>query len=189
MKKIKKFFSDFKAFTTKGNVVDLAVAVIIGAAFGKIVTSLVNDMIMPLITGALGARSLADLSFIIRPAILENGVVVKEALTVKWGNFLQNIVDFLIISFVVFSFIRLLNAAKSAASKLADNAKELLEKAVKEKEHAEEQAKEAEEKAQTAEVKTETVTAPAAPDMGNTDTLKHIEALLTDIRNAINKQA
>jgi large conductance mechanosensitive channel len=123
-KKIKALLEEFKKFIAKGNILDLAVAVIIGAAFSKIVTSLVNDMVMPLITGALGGHSLADLSWVIKPEVLANdGSVLQPALSVKWGSFLQNIIDFLMIAVIVFSFVKIITAAKAASGKLHNEAR------------------------------------------------------------------
>ena len=93
-------FSEFKKFALKGNVVDLAVGVIIGAAFGKIVTSLVNDIIMPLIGLLLGGVSFANLNFPIGDAV------------VAYGIFIQTIVDFFIVAFSIFLFIKLFNRLK-----------------------------------------------------------------------------
>ena len=93
-------FSEFKKFALKGNVVDLAVGVIIGAAFGKIVTSLVNDIIMPLIGLLLGGVSFAKLNFPIGDAV------------VAYGIFIQTIVDFFIVAFSIFLFIKLFNRLK-----------------------------------------------------------------------------
>ena len=98
---------EFKEFTLKGNVLDLAVAVIIGAAFGKIVTSLVNDIIMPVVSLILGGISFTDLKYVITPA---SGDVAEVAIT--YGIFIQSIVDFLIIAFSIFLFVRLLSKRK-----------------------------------------------------------------------------
>ncbi|USK86856.1 large conductance mechanosensitive channel protein MscL [Peribacillus asahii] len=89
--------NDFKKFALKGNVVDLAVGVIIGAAFGKIVSSLVEDVIMPLIGLLLGGVSFANLQFTLGDAV------------VKYGSFIQTIVDFFIVAFSIFMFIRVFN--------------------------------------------------------------------------------
>ena len=99
---MKKFFKDFKAFISKGNIIDMAVGVIIGGAFSKIVTSLVNDIIMPLITLLTGKASLADLSIVLRTA--EDGT----QLTWNYGNFIQSIIDFLIIAICIFTAIRIM---------------------------------------------------------------------------------
>lgn len=97
---MKKFFNEFKAFISKGNVFDMAIGLIIATAFNKIVSSLVNDIIMPLITWATGAASLADLSVVLR--IAEDGT----KLTWNYGNFIQTIIDFLIIAFSVFCMVK-----------------------------------------------------------------------------------
>ena len=89
--------NEFKQFILRGSVVDLAVAVVIGAAFGKIVSSLVNDIIMPLIGLLLGGIDISDKSFTIGHAVL------------KWGMFLQTIIDFTIIAFSIFMAIKLLS--------------------------------------------------------------------------------
>ena len=96
---MKKFWSEFKAFISKGNDLDLAVGVVVGGAFGKITTSLVNDIIMPLISLATGGVSVSDWKWVITPADPANGVA-ESAL--YYGNFIQTILDFLIISFFIF---------------------------------------------------------------------------------------
>lgn len=101
-KKKSGFFADFKKFISKGNIFDLAIAVIIGGAFGKIISSLVNDIIMPLIMALLGNKSLADLEWVIKTA--PDGTV-ESAL--RYGVFLQTILEFLIISFFIFLAIRI----------------------------------------------------------------------------------
>lgn len=100
---MKKFFKDFKAFISRGNIMDLAVGVIIGGAFSAIVTSLVNDIIMPLITWAFGAESLADLSIPLQYA--EDGTV---SLAWNYGNFIQSVIDFLLIAIIIFIMIRVM---------------------------------------------------------------------------------
>ena len=94
---------EFKEFISKGNVVDLAIGVIIGAAFGKIVTSLVNDIIMPIIGLILGKINFKTLSLILKPAEGD-----ADALTLNYGMFIQNIVDFLIIAFVLFIVLKIM---------------------------------------------------------------------------------
>lgn len=96
----KQMLKEFKEFALRGNVLDLAVGVIIGAAFGKIVTSLVNDIIMPLIGLLLAGIDFKDLSFTVGDA------------TVLYGSFIQTIVDFLIVAFSIFLFIRFFNRFK-----------------------------------------------------------------------------
>lgn len=95
---------EFKEFAFKGNVIDLAVGVIIGGAFGKIVTSLVNDLIMPIFGIILGGINFSDLKLVIRPA--SNGM---EEAAIKYGAFIQSVVDFLIIAVCIFLFVKLAN--------------------------------------------------------------------------------
>lgn len=105
---MKKFFQEFKAFISKGNVFDMAVGLIIATAFNKIVSSLVNDILMPLITYATGAASLADLSIVLR----RDAVTGEATLTWAYGNFIQTIIDFLIIAFSVFLMVKVVNASR-----------------------------------------------------------------------------
>ena len=104
------FLSDFKKFAMKGNVIDMAVGVIIGGAFGKIVTSIVNDIIMPPIGLLVGGMNFKDLKFVMKPEVLAaDGTVETAAVTLNYGNFLQQTIDFLIIAFSIFMIIRLIS--------------------------------------------------------------------------------
>lgn len=126
---MRKFFADFKKFISRGNILDMAVGVIIGAAFGKIVTSLVNDILMPLVTWACGASSLADLSVPLRTDA--EGVVT---LAWNYGNFIQTIIDFLIIAFSIFMVLRIIIKSqekfKALDSKIKKNKPSKEEKAI-----------------------------------------------------------
>lgn len=102
-----KLVDEFKAFALKGNVVDMAVGIIIGIAFGKIVTSAVSDLIMPPIGLLLGGVNFTDLKVVMKAATETN-----PAVTWNYGNFLQATFDFLIVAFVVFMMIKAMNAAK-----------------------------------------------------------------------------
>ena len=102
-----KLVSEFKAFAMKGNVVDMAVGIIIGAAFGKIVSSVVNDIIMPPIGLIVGGVKFTDLSIVLKAA-----TDTAPAVTWNYGNFLQVTFDFLIVAFAVFMLIKAMNAAK-----------------------------------------------------------------------------
>lgn len=103
------FLSDFKKFAMKGNVIDMAVGVIIGGAFGKIVTSIVNDIIMPPIGLLVGGMNFKDLKLVMKPEVLgADGAVETAAVTLNYGNFLQQTIDFLIIAFSIFVIIRLI---------------------------------------------------------------------------------
>lgn len=100
---MKKAFSDFKAFISKGNVLDMAVGVIIGGAFGKIVTSLVNDILMPLLGVITGGADFSTKKAVLSPAVLdEAGEVVKAESAILYGSFIQNIIDFLLIALCIF---------------------------------------------------------------------------------------
>lgn len=104
---------EFKNFAIKGNVIDLAVAVIIGGAFGKIVSSLVNDIIMPPIGQALGGVPFAQLKYVLSPAIEATDTLAATAeVAIRYGAFIQTVVDFTIIAFVIFIMIRSVNKAK-----------------------------------------------------------------------------
>lgn len=102
---MKKFLNEFKAFAMRGNVVDMAVGVIIGGAFGKIVSSLVDDIIMPPIGFLLGGVNFKDLSIKLGEKLSEDGKSM-EAVTVNYGNFIQQTVDFLIIAFCIFLLVK-----------------------------------------------------------------------------------
>ena len=101
------FLQEFKAFAMKGNVIDMAVGVIIGGAFGKIVSSIVADVIMPPIGLLVGGVNCTDLKWVLKPAEMVDGKEIA-AVTLNYGNFLQVTFDFLIIAFSIFMFIKLL---------------------------------------------------------------------------------
>ena len=100
------FIQDFKAFALKGNVVDMAVGVIIGGAFGKIVTSVVNNIIMPPVGFLTGGVDFTNLKVTLKEAVVEGENVVSEAVTLNYGQFIQDVVDFLIIAFCIFLMIK-----------------------------------------------------------------------------------
>ena len=106
--KVKQIAEDFKNFAVKGNMIDMAVGIIIGGAFGKIVTSLVSDVIMPPIGLLVGGVNFTDLKIVLKDAV-ENGA---EAVTLNYGNFLQVLFDFLIIALTIFFVIRMLAKLK-----------------------------------------------------------------------------
>lgn len=118
MKKI-KFIEEFKAFIAKGNVIDMAVAVVVGGAFGKIVTSLVNDIIMPLVGLITGGFNVKDAKWVIEAAVLDtDGVtVLTPEVALTYGAFIQTVIDFLLIALSIFIFLKLILAAKSKFEK------------------------------------------------------------------------
>lgn len=120
-----KFFHDFKEFALKGNVIDMAVGVIIGSAFGKIVTSIVNDIITPLISLAIGRINLTDLKFVFSEAVLNDaGEVVTPEVALTYGNFIQSVIDFLIIALCIFVVLRVMINAKDKLEALTKKKEE-----------------------------------------------------------------
>ena len=115
-----KFFQEFKEFAVKGNVMDMAIGVVIGGAFGKIVTSLVSDIIMPVISAITGGLSFTDWKWVIREAVMNGEEVVKPEVALTWGNFLQVIFDFLIIALSIFMVVRGINKMKAKLEKPAE---------------------------------------------------------------------
>ncbi len=126
MKKKSSFFSDFKAFISKGNVIDLAVGVIVGGAFGKITTSLVNDIINPVVGLFTNTKDLSEWTITLREAIGET-----PAVEMKIGSFCATILDFVIIALSIFCVLRVLmhmrNATDSIKKKLTDSEEEAKE--------------------------------------------------------------
>ena len=124
MKAIKKLWDEFKKFISRGNVLDLAVAVVIGAAFTAIVTSLTNDIIMPLINSAVGDGDLSSLCTVLKAVYLEDGSLdMANSLVINWGNFIQAIFDFILIALVIFAIVKIINTIRDAGSKLNKQAK------------------------------------------------------------------
>ena len=117
--KAKSFVSGFKAFITKGNVVDLAVGVIIGGAFGKIVSSLVNDIIMPPIGLLIGGVDFKDLVIVLKAAILDGaGEIITPAVQIRYGLFLMIILEFIIIAFSIYTVLTLVIRRKEFIEKV-----------------------------------------------------------------------
>ena len=117
--KAKGFFAEFKEFISRGNVLDMAVGVIIATAFGKITTSLVNDVFMPLIGWLIGEIDLSTLNITLSPERLaEDGTVAKEAVVIGIGTFVSAVIDFVLVALVVFIMIKAFNAAKDKAESL-----------------------------------------------------------------------
>ena len=126
---MKKFISEFKEFIMRGNVMDMAVGVIVATAFGKITTSLVNDLFMPFISWLFGTRDMSALNLLVRHEVVQDGVVVQEAITIGFGNFVAVVIDFLLMSLVVFIILKLFNKARSLTEKKAEEAEEEAEPA------------------------------------------------------------
>ena len=104
-------WQEFKKFAMKGNVMDMAIGVVIGGAFGKIVTSLVGDIIMPILGTLTAGADFTSLKLVLSPAVVENGQVITPESAIAYGAFLQNVLDFFIIAFSIFLCIKLINKA------------------------------------------------------------------------------
>jgi large conductance mechanosensitive channel protein len=113
---MKKFFGEFSTFIMRGNVLDMAVGVIVGGAFGKISSSLVNDIIMPMVGMLLGKVNFTDLKIVLQQATVVDGTEVAE-ISINYGMFIQQIVDFLIISAAVFVMVKTFNKLTSLRKK------------------------------------------------------------------------
>lgn len=107
------FVKEFRDFAMRGNVMDMAVGIIIGGAFGKIITSLVNDIIMPPIGILVGGMKFNDLSVSLKDAVVNSaGETITAAVTLNYGNFIQTSIDFLIIAAAIFAMIKFMNSMK-----------------------------------------------------------------------------
>ena len=119
--------SEFKEFIMKGNVLELAVGVILAGAFGAIVASFTNDVIMPPIGTMMGGVNFSDLGYVLQPAeVNAAGEVTKEAVKIGWGNFIQKVIDFLIIAFVIFMVVKAYNNANKKVEEVAGPTQEEL---------------------------------------------------------------
>jgi large conductance mechanosensitive channel len=182
------FFKDFKAFITRGNVVDMAIGVVVANAFKDIVNKFTSSFINPLVGLITGDKSLVDLKYIYKPEILdpETGAVIQKEIAFTWGLFLQSIVDFLIIALVLFIVLRI-------ATHVAKKAKEIRERLSEEEQAAaaaaaaEAQAKADAEAAAKAEA--EAAAKAAAEAEIAAAKAREIETveLLREIRNSLNK--
>lgn len=164
------FFKDFKVFITKGNVIDMAVGVVIGGSFGKIVTGLVNYIINPFVAMFIQSGSLDSIKTVIKPAELDaTGAVIAEEIAILWGTWAQTVIDFLITAFCIFVILRLIMNIKNRVES---------EKIAK----AEAEAAEAKAKADE-----EAAALKARQDALEESTLKQAE-LLAEIRDLLKKQ-
>ncbi len=171
------FWKDFRKFISKGNVIDLAVGVVIGGAFGKITTGLVNYIINPFVSLFIKSGDLDSVKTVLVPEVLdETGEVVTKEVALLWGTWIQTILDFLIVSFCIFLILRVLMHAKNSLREA--EIREAEQKALEEKQKAEEEKKAAAEAAQAlAKRQTELEAATL-----------HQEQLLTEIRDLLKKQ-
>lgn len=120
---MKKIINEFKAFIMRGNVLDMAIGVVIAGAFGKITTSLVNDLLLPLVSWICGSRDMTALNMIVRPAEYnEAGEVVREAITLGFGSFVGTVIDFLLIAVVIFAIVKAANKVHDLTHKKEEKA-------------------------------------------------------------------
>lgn len=176
-KKKSSFWSDFKKFISKGNVVDMAVGVVIGGAFGKIVTGLVNYIINPVVSLITGSgKDLDSLKTVLVPENIVNEVVEQKEIAILWGTWIQTIIDFLIVAFCIFLMLRLITKARATLER-----KKL---AAEEAKAAEDAAKAEAEKKAAAEV----AAAAAARQTQIEESLLNQEKLLEKICEAVSKK-
>lgn len=168
------FWKDFKAFITKGNIIDMATGVVVGGAFGKISTGLVNNIIMPLISLAVGGLNVSDWKWVIKEAEFDAaGVEIAAETAVMYGAFIQTIIDFLLTAFCIFVVLRIIVKAKARM-----NADEIA---------AAEEKKKAEEAAAKAKADEEAAAKAAAEAKAKADAEEQLQ-LLRDIAAALNKK-
>ena len=116
---MKKFFEEFKKFAMRGNVIDLAVGVVIGGAFGKITTSIVNDIIMPVVGMITGGIAFEDWKIVLKEAVLDaEGVEVAKEVAITYGNTIAIVLDFIIVAFAVFCMVKAINTMRTKAEAL-----------------------------------------------------------------------
>ena len=211
---MRDFLKEFKEFISRGNVVDLAIAVIIGAAFGAIVTALTNQIIMPLVNWVLalcgGKEGLESAYTILSAAYDENGLLdLTKSIYIDWGAFISAIINFLIIAFTVFCIVKIINKANKGLKKAGSNLKEQNSKEVREEKKAaklqakqenrsykevlnerkEQKKKEAEEKAKLeAEEKAKKEAEEKANNPTQEELLKQIKELLKENLELKNKK-
>ncbi|MBR4206531.1 MAG: large-conductance mechanosensitive channel protein MscL [Clostridia bacterium] len=128
MAKKSKFFGEFKTFISRGNVMDMAVGVVVGGAFTAIVNSLVGDIINPLIGKLFGGADLKEAKIILTPAIMEGDAVKTAEVAIRYGAFIHAIINFLIVALCIFTVVRTINKLKEAAKKKEEEEKKKEEK-------------------------------------------------------------
>lgn len=164
---MKKFAKEFKQFITRGNVLDMAVGIIVGGAFTAIITSLVNNILTPLINWIPGADNTGALQVVLREAVTdESGAVITQALIIDFGAVISAIVSFLLTAFVLFLIVKAVNGVRAKGEKLKEELKKQSEKPAEEVVVIEECAK------------PEAQPAPAVNEESSADLLREIRDLL-----------
>ncbi len=118
------FLTEFKNFAMRGNVIDMAVGIIIGGAFGKIVSSIVTDIIMPPLGLLIGNMDFSQMHWELRAAVMDGATVIKPEVTISYGVFINSIINFIIIAFAIFMVIRTINRIEAKAKELIDGKEE-----------------------------------------------------------------
>lgn len=178
---MKKFFKEFKDFITRGNVLDMAVGVIVGGAFTAIITALTGQILQPLINwllaGATG-EGLESAVTILKPAYVEGTDVIDLAnsIYINWGAFITAIINFILVAFILFCIVKTINSVRAGGKKLADKQKKAIDKKLKKGKITEEEAAKAK-----AEVEAPAETAPAVAAVT-------AEQLLAEIRDLLKEQ-
>ena len=115
-KKKNSLLAEFKTFAMRGNVIDLAVGMIIGSAFGKITNSLVNDIIMPAVSMLMGGINFSDWKIVLKQAVIENGEEIAAAVSINYGTLISTIIDFIILAFAIFCMVKAINTLHEKAT-------------------------------------------------------------------------
>lgn len=123
MKALKKLWDEFKAFIARGSVLDLAVGVVVGAAFTAIVTSLTDDILMPLINSAVGDGDFSAICTVLKAVYVDGVLDTENSIIINWGNFIQAIIDFILVAIVIFAIVKVINSVHNASNKLNSAAK------------------------------------------------------------------
>ena len=190
-KERRKFWGDFKAFISKGNVVDLAVALVIGTAFNKIVSQLVDSFITPLISVVLGGFNLAEGKWVYQEELIaEDGTVLQSEIAFSYGAFIQTVIDFLIIAFTVFVVVRVYTKIKKRLEAEAKKINDALNpEEVEARKKAEREALEKEELAKKLEAErlAEIERLKREKEEAQREYFLKQQELLTQIRDALNK--
>ncbi len=169
---MKKFFKEFKTFITRGNVLDMAVGIIVGGAFAAIITALVNNILTPLINWIPGADNTGALQVVLRDAITDDaGNVITEALIIDFGAVISAIISFLVTAFVLFLIIKTVNHVREKSEKLVEEYKK----------------KQKEENGETEQAAEETVEQPSVPETP-VIAAPTSEQLLAEIRDLLKAQ-
>ncbi|MDE6355894.1 MAG: large conductance mechanosensitive channel protein MscL [Clostridia bacterium] len=183
---MKKFFGEFKKFISRGNVLDMAVGVIVGGAFTAIITALTNQILQPLINWLIAlivggdGKGLEAAVTILKPAYDGTGALdLAHSIYIDWGAFITAIINFILIAFILFCIVKIINSVRAGSKALAEKQKKAIEKKLKKGKITEEEAA-----AATAELEAASVEAPAEPAPAAPTT----EELLAEIRDLLKAQ-